>query len=70
MKAGLVDLIANDSVSISALFDLTFSALRHGLSAFVQFTKASVGAALLSTALGYGIVRHFERSKRESHQTA
>ena len=70
MKAGLVDLIANNDVSISALFDLTFSALSHGLSAFIQFTKASLGGAILSTALGYYVARHFTMTEAGSRQTA
>ncbi|MEL7232766.1 MAG: hypothetical protein AAGJ85_09685, partial [Pseudomonadota bacterium] len=70
MKAGLVDLIANDNISISALLELTLSALGHGLSAFIQFTKASLGAAILSAALGYSVARHFTVTGAGSRQTA
>ena len=32
-------------------------AAQHGLSAFIQFTKASIGAVVLSTALGAWLAR-------------
>jgi hypothetical protein len=69
MKQGLIGLLAESQLSLTTGFNLFTSSIWHGLLAFVQFTKASLGAIGLSAGLGYAISRYGADETAGSRQT-